>query len=88
MVTLYLKEQSAYRYYRERLFEQMAKKALEQAEYVYKNRGGAGASSQSDGEGAATRSRVFAENKRLRKEVEGLKQEKADLALQLEKQTT
>jgi hypothetical protein len=28
-VTLYLKEPSAYRYYRERLFEQMAKKALE-----------------------------------------------------------
>lgn len=39
LTTLYLGEQSAYRYYRERLFEKVAKKAIEQAEFLYKSRG-------------------------------------------------
>lgn len=38
LASLYIKEQAAYRYFRERLFEAMAKKAIEQAEFVYKNR--------------------------------------------------
>lgn len=71
LIAAYLKEPTAVRYYRERLFEKITKKAIEQAEYLYKNRG---KSSSSKGDG-----RLFVENKRLRKENEGLHKNELDL---------
>lgn len=37
--SLYLKEKEVYRFYREKLYEKIAKKSLEQSEFLYKNRG-------------------------------------------------
>ena len=38
ITSLYLREPSVYRYYKEKLYEKIAKKALEQAEFLYNNR--------------------------------------------------
>jgi hypothetical protein len=42
LISTYLCEPTAVRYYRERLFEVIAKRAIEQAQHIYKNRGSQG----------------------------------------------
>ncbi len=59
LASLYLREPAPYRYYREQLYQGIAKKALEQAEVLYKSRG---ASGTADG-------KMVRENKRMRKEL-------------------
>lgn len=74
LTTLYLKDSSTYRYYRESLFASIAKKAIEQAEFMYKNRGSGGAGDNKQ------QSRLFVENKRLKKENERMSLENQELS--------
>jgi|LauGreDrversion4_2_1035121.scaffolds.fasta_scaffold125915_2 hypothetical protein len=58
LISLYLREQIPFRHYRERLFEKIAKKALEQAEFLFKSRPFEGGES-----------RIFVENRKLKREL-------------------
>ena len=58
LISLYLREQIPFRHYRERLFEKIAKKALEQAEFLFKSRPCEGGES-----------RLFVENRKLKREL-------------------
>ncbi len=67
MCSLYLKEQEAYRFYREKLFDLIAKKAIEQSEFLFKNRGNNNSNSE-----MGQQSRIFIENKKLKSELKAL----------------
>eukprot|EP00347_Sterkiella_histriomuscorum_P009458 403341140 len=87
-ISVYLQEKETYRFYREKLYQKIALKAIQQAEYLYKIRNQSYQNEivQEGQPPQQQQSKMFLENKRYKKDIKELKTQLEESQAQLSQQ--